>query len=191
MKNIEKILQDMGIELTEEQTKILNKEVGENYKTISDYNMQVDKLATANKTAKENEDALKEFKNELAKLDVKDMDELNKKINTYVTSLSNQKSDYEKQIKKLEMSALLKSKADEFGCVDFELAKSQLNIDELLESKDQSNDIEKAFNALKESKPILFKKEEKNPIDKSEIIGGAGEGGANNDKALRAVMGLE
>ena len=51
----------MGIELTEEQTKILNKEVGENYKTISDYNMQVDKLATANKTAKENEDALKEF----------------------------------------------------------------------------------------------------------------------------------
>ena len=191
MKNIEKILQDMGIELTEEQTKILNKEVGENYKTISDYNMQVDKLATANKTAKENEDALKEFKNELAKLDVKDMDELNKKINTYVTSLSNQKEDYEKQIKKLEMSALLKSKADEFGCVDFELAKSQLNIDELLEIKDQSNDIEKAFNALKEIKPILFKEIEENPIGKSEIIGGAGEGRANNDKALRAVMGLE
>lgn len=39
----------MGIELTEEQTKALNKEVGENYKTISDYNMQVEKLATANK----------------------------------------------------------------------------------------------------------------------------------------------
>lgn len=181
----------MGIELTEEQTKALNKEVGENYKTISDYNMQVDKLATANQNAKNNEEALKKFKDELAKLDVKDMDELNQKMNNYVTSLSNQKSDYEKQIKKLEMSALLKSKADEFGCVDFELAKSQLNIDELLESKDQSNDIEKAFNALKESKPILFKKEEKNPIDKSEIIGGAGEGGANNDKALRAVMGLE
>lgn len=59
------------------------------------------------------------------------------------------------------MSALLKSKADEFGCVDFELAKSQLNIDELLESKDQSNDIEKAFNVLKESKPILLKREKK------------------------------
>mgnify|MGYP000294335889 CR=1 FL=1 len=189
MKNIEKILQDMGIELTEEQTKILNKEVGENYKTISDYNMQVDKLATANKTAKENEDALKEFKNELAKLDVKDMDELNQKMNNYVTSLSNQKSDYEKQIKKLEMSALLKSKADEFGCVDFELAKSQLNIDELLESKDQSNDIEKAFNALKESKPILFKEIEENPIDKSEIIGGAGEAGYAEDRDYEGYAG--
>lgn len=86
------------------------------------------------------------------------MDELNQKINTYVTSLSNQKEDYEKQIKKLEMSALLKSKADEFGCVDFELAKSQLNIDELLESKDQSNDIEKHLMHLKKANLFFLKR---------------------------------
>lgn len=43
MKNIETILTEAGIELTEEQKTSINKAVNENYKTITDYDKQVAK----------------------------------------------------------------------------------------------------------------------------------------------------
>ena len=177
MKNIEQILQEVGVELTDEQKKTLNKEVDENYKTISDYEKQKQKLSAAESNAKDNESALSNLKKELEKLDVKDIDGLKAKLSEYETSLSTQKDEYEKKIKKLELNSILKKKADELSCKDFDLAISQLNVDELLESKDQSADIEKAFNSLKENKPILFGDDEPKPIGRENIIKSVGNTG--------------
>ena len=44
MKNILEILQENGIELTEDQKKKVNSEVLENYKTVADYETQKTKL---------------------------------------------------------------------------------------------------------------------------------------------------
>lgn len=159
MKNIEQILQEIGVELTDDQKKTLNKEVNENYRTINDYNNQKQKLETAEKSAKDNEKAYSDFMAELEKLEVKDVEGLKAKFDELQKTISSQKSEYEKQIKTLELETVLKAKADEFKCKDYDLAKSQIDIDALLESKNQSADIDKAFNAIKESKPILFEEE--------------------------------
>ena len=179
MKNVEQILQDIGIELTDEQKKTLNKEVNENYRTINDYNTQKQKLETAEQTAKDNETALNNFKKELEKLDVKDIDEVKAKFTDYQTSLSSQKDEYERKIKSLELETVLKAKADELKCKDYDLARSQI-------------DIEKAFNSLKENKPILFSEEEPNPKGKGGIIGSSGNTEEEKQEALlRSAMGLE
>lgn len=47
MKNIEQILKDAGLEVTDEQKKAVNDAVVENYKPIADYNKQAKKLETA------------------------------------------------------------------------------------------------------------------------------------------------
>lgn len=47
MKNIEQILKDAGLELTEEQKTAINQAVTENYRTKSDYDKQAKKLEAA------------------------------------------------------------------------------------------------------------------------------------------------
>lgn len=47
MKNIEQILKEVGIEVTDEQKAAVNAAVTENYKTIADYDKQAKKLAAA------------------------------------------------------------------------------------------------------------------------------------------------
>ena len=47
MKNIEQILKDAGIEVTEEQKAAVNKDVTENYRTVADYDKQAKKLTAA------------------------------------------------------------------------------------------------------------------------------------------------
>ena len=46
MKNIETILKELGIELTDEQKEKLKREHNENYKTIKEYQDKVDKIET-------------------------------------------------------------------------------------------------------------------------------------------------
>lgn len=188
MKNIETILQEMGFELTDDQKKTLNKEVNENYRTINDYNNQKQKLETAEKSAKDYEKAYSDFKAGLEKFDVKDVEGLKAKFNELQETISSQQSEYEKQIKKLELETVLKSKADELKCKDYDLAKSQIDIDALLESKDQSADIEKAFNSLKESKPILFGEIETQPQAEINIIRGTEKGKEGSTTNLKSAL---
>ena len=68
MKNIEQILKDAGVDLTDEQKEAVNKGVTENYRTINDYNTQKKKLddsesalETANKQLADAQETLKGF----------------------------------------------------------------------------------------------------------------------------------
>ena len=62
----------------------------------------------------------------------------------------------------------------------------------MLKSKDQTNDIDKAFKTLKENKPILFEEEQKEPTATGNIVGSSGKGANPNaeDLLLRQAMGL-
>ena len=65
MKNILEILKSQNIELTDEQSKAIEKEIAENYKTIADYQKQKDKLDVANTQLKDTRDAFEEFKKDI------------------------------------------------------------------------------------------------------------------------------
>jgi hypothetical protein len=189
MKNIIEILKESNIELTKEQEESVTKLVNDNYKTIAEFDKQKEKLSLAESNAKDIQTKFDKFKESYDGVDV---EELRKKINTLTNDIDTQKTTYEAQISKMNLDSVLSAKAKEYGCKDFDLAKSQFNYDDLLNSKDQTNDIDKAFKTLKENKPILFEKEQNEPSVKGNIVGNSGQGENPNaeDLLLRQVMGL-
>lgn len=189
MKNIIEILKESNIELTEEQEDSVTKLVNDNYKTIAEFDKQKGKLSLAENNAKDIQTKFDKFKENYDGVDV---EELRKKINTLTNDIDTQKTNYEAQISKMNLDSVLSAKAKEYGCKDFDLAKSQFNYDDLLNSKDQTNDIDKAFKTLKENKPILFEEEQKEPTATGNIVGSSGQGANPNaeDLLLRQAMGL-
>lgn len=189
MKNIIEILKESNIELTEEQEGSVTKLVNDNYKTIAEFDKQKEKLSLAENNAKDIQTKFDKFKENYDGVDV---EELRKKINTLTNDIDTQKTNYEAQISKMNLDSVLSAKAKEYGCKDFDLAKSQFNYDDLLNSKDQTNDIDKAFKTLKENKPILFEEEQKGPTATGNIVGSSGQGANPNaeDLLLRQAMGL-
>ena len=69
MKNIETILKELGIELTDEQKEKLKKEHNENYKTINEYEKQAEKIETLEKSVKDTEETLKTTQEKLKEFD--------------------------------------------------------------------------------------------------------------------------
>ena len=189
MKNIIEILKESNIELTKEQDESVTKLVNDNYKTIAEFEKQKEKLSLAENNAKEIQTKFDDFKKSYDGVNV---EELKKQINTLTNDIENQKTTYEAQISKMNLDSVLSAKAKEYGCKDFDLAKSQFNYDDLLNSKDQTNDIDKAFKALKENKPILFEEKQNEPTLKGNIIAKSGQGENPNaeDLLLRQAMGL-
>lgn len=189
MKNIIEILKESNIELTKEQEESVTKLVNDNYKTIAEFDKQKEKLSLAENNAKDIQTKFDKFKESYDGVDV---EELRKKINTLTNDIDTQKTNYEAQISKMNLDSVLSAKAKEYGCKDFDLAKSQFNYDDLLNSKDQTNDIDKAFQILKENKPILFEEKQNEPSVKGNIVGNSGQGENPNaeDLLLRQAMGL-
>lgn len=189
MKNIIEILKESNIELTKEQDESVTKLVNDNYKTIAEFEKQKEKLSLAENNAKEIQTKFDDFKKSYDGVNV---EELKKQINTLTNDIENQKTTYEAQISKMNLDSVLSAKAKEYGCKDFDLAKSQFNYDDLLNSKDQTNDIDKAFKTLKENKPILFEEEQNKPTATGNIVGSSGQGENPNaeDLLLRQAMGL-
>lgn len=189
MKNIIEILKESNIELTKEQEDSITKLVNDNYKTIAEFDKQKEKLSLAENNAKEIQTKFDNFKKSY---DGADVEELKNKINTLTNDIDTQKTTYETQISKMNLDSVLSAKAKEYGCKDFDLAKSQFNYEDLLKSKDQTNDIDKAFKSLKENKPILFEEEQNKPTATGNIVGSSGQGENPNaeDLLLRQAMGL-
>lgn len=93
MENIFKIMKDFGIEMPEDKKEDFEKSVLENYKTVADYNKQVESLNKANDTIKSNDTAMKELQDKLDAF--KDVD---------VTELKNTIAGLEKDKRALRMS---------------------------------------------------------------------------------------
>lgn len=189
MKNILEILKSQNIKLTDEQTKAIEKEVSENYKTIADYDKQKAKLELANEQLSETKTAFDDFKKGYEGVDV---DELKGKVDTLTQQLADKDTDYQKKLGTIELNNKLKDGLRDNGCIDLDLAMTQFNIEELLASKNQDKDIETALNGLKENKKMLF--QEKKPKPTGGINIGGGTGGNNTDdydNKLRMAMGLE
>ena len=190
MKNILEILQEQGLELTEDQKKAVNKAVMENYKTVADYDTQKSKVTTLQEQLTKSQNDFSEFKKSLGDVDPK---ELQTKLNEYEQKLKDQEKEYKTSLSKIGLESLLKEEAIKRGCIDFDVAKSQINMEDLLKSKDQSSDIAKAFDTLTKEKSYLFKPTEPEPQGKGGIIGSTGgkDTTTQEEAELRLAMGLE
>lgn len=153
MKNIIDILKGLGIEVPEDKTADLNKEVAENYKTVAEFDKKVGKIEKERDDfklrAEEAEGTLKDF-------DGKDFDTITKERDEW-------KVKYETKIRE-DAEAQEKAELDEAIDNAIQNAKgknakaiiAQLDMDAIKSSKNRDKDIADAIKALADAEDTAF-----------------------------------
>lgn len=144
MKNIEAIMKDAGVELTDEQKDAIVAGVKENYKTIADYDKQATKVSTL-------EDSLRTTQEELKKFDGVNAEELKSKIAELTQTIADNETAYNNKIADRDFNDLIKSAINDAKGKNVKAITALLNIDELKASKNQKDDIALAIKALTEA----------------------------------------
>lgn len=194
MKNIFEIMKEFGIEMPEDKQKGFEKALLENYKTVTDYENQTEKLAQAGETIKANDTAMKDLQAKLDELKDVDVSGLNKRISELETEKKTIASEYEGRMAERDFSDMLKdciAKANGrnakaiIGCLDLEALKA---------SKNQRGDIEEALKNLADSEDggMLFGEERTEVTGAGNPIGTVTKKASSNemDAEMRAAMGL-
>ena len=186
MKNIFEIIKEYGLEVEEDKKKDFEKAVLENYKTVSDYETQSEKLKTAEGKVTTLTESLDKFK------DV-NVEELNNTIATLKTDLANKDQELKDKIADRDFNDLLKDSIASVKGRNAKAITALLDLDELKASKNQKEDIAAALKTLSEAEDsrMLFGEPEPNVLGKGNPIGTVTKGGnADGDAAMRAAMGL-
>ena len=186
MKNIEQILADNGIELTDDQKTAINNAVNENYKTVNDWQKQVDDAKALRTTLKDTQEKLKAF-------DGVDAAALNNEIVKLKADLEQKDADYQAQIADRDFQDLLKESIASVNGRNAKAITALLDIDTLKASKNQKEDIATALKNLSEAEDskMLFGEPEPKPVGTGNLIGQVQKPSGNvEDATLRAAMGL-
>lgn len=187
MKNIETILKEAGLEVTAEQLAAIDKEVKENYKTVTDYDKQKDKLTAA-------EDKVKTLTESLDKFKDVDAEKLNSEIADLKEQLAKKDSDYKAQIADRDFDEIVRDAIAAAHGKNAKAIKALLDLDTLKASKNQKADVEKAIKALTEAEDskMLFGEDQPEPVGRIGAIGKV-TGGTSGDAfldSIRAAAGL-
>lgn len=110
MKNIEQILADAGVEVTEEQKSAITKGLAENYKTLADYDKQKRKLETAETDRDNLKQQLEDAQETLKGFDGVDVAKMNKDIEEWKKRAETAEKDAEQKILRRDQSDWLKQK---------------------------------------------------------------------------------
>lgn len=192
MKNIETILKEAGLEVSEEQLGKINEGVKENYKAVNDWQKQVDKAESLQKTLDETKSSLEKATESLKKLEGVDVDALNKQIADLNKQIADNEMDYNNKIAERDFNELVTKSITEAKGRNSKAIMALLDIESLKASKNQKEDIDKAIKDLseKEDSAMLFGTTE--PVGKLDAIGKVttGEGGDAFLTSLRAAAGL-
>ena len=187
MKNFEQILSDAGVELTDEQKTTISKEMGENYKTIADWQKQHDKVQTLETTLKDTQEKLKAF-------DGVDAEALNGEIAKLKGDLEQRDKDYQAQIADRDFQDMLKEAIASANGRNAKAITALLDVDALKASKNQKEDIAAALKALAEAEDskMLFGEPEPDVIGGGNPIGTVTKSGSQTGAtdAMRSIMGL-
>ncbi|MDY4771509.1 MAG: phage scaffolding protein [Lachnospiraceae bacterium] len=187
MKNFEQILSDAGVELTDEQKTTIYKEMGENYKTVADWQKQHDKVQTLETTLKDTQEKLKAF-------DGVDAEALNGEIAKLKGDLEQRDKDYQAQIADRDFQDMLKEAIASANGRNAKAITALLDVDALKASKNQKEDIAAALKALAEAEDskMLFGEPEPDVIGGGNPIGTVTKSGSQTGAtdAMRSIMGL-
>ena len=186
MKNIFEILKEFGLEIPEDKTKEFEKQVLENYKTVSDYNVQSDKLKNSDEKVKTLTESLDKFK------DI-DVDKLNGDIEDLKKQLNDKDKELAEKLADRDFMDVLKDSIHAAKGKDVDKIIRLLDVDTLKTSKNQKDDIAAAIKEMTENDVTkgMFGTTEPKKEGKLDVIGGILGGSDNNtDAQMRAVMGL-
>lgn len=195
MKNIFDIMKEFGIEVPEDHRKDFEKAVLENYKTVTDYDKQTDKLNKANETIKANDTAMKDLQTKLDEYKDVDVSALNQRISDLETEKGNIESDYQKKMAESDFNDLIKESIAAAHGKNAKAITALLDTETLMQSKNQKEDIAAAIKTLTEAEDskMLFGDAVEiagkgNPI--GDIGGGKLTPEEKEEADCRAAMGL-
>lgn len=112
MKNIEQILKEAGIELTDAQKVAVNAAISENYKTIADYDQQVKKTEKSESERIALQQQLTDAQYTIRGFDGVDVEKLNKDIAEWKQRAEKAEKDAQKQIYDRDFSDALKTELE-------------------------------------------------------------------------------
>lgn len=183
MKNIETILSECGIEITDEQKAKILEGVKENYKTIADYEKQTAKIETLEQT-------LDETKGELKKFEGVNPEELTSKIAELTKAIEDKDKEFDAKMADRNFNDLVKEAINSNHGLNEIAIRSLLKEDELKASKNQKEDIAKAIQALKEAddSKMLFKETDPTPSGKGDPIGVVQKTGKAQDTTMHSAL---
>lgn len=145
MKNIIDILKGLGIEVPEDKTTELTKEVAENYKTVAEFDKKVSKMQSEIDNAKERADSAEET---LKGFDGKNFDEITADRDKW-------KTDYEALVQKqkdeadlAELNSLVDKAIENAKGKNADVIRKLIDMDAIKASKNRDTDIENAIKAL-------------------------------------------
>ncbi len=124
MKNIEQILKDAGIEITDEQKTAVNAAVNENYRTKADYDKQAKKLEAAEGDCKTYKEQLDTANQTLEGFKDIDPEKIKGEIETYKGEVKKAREEAERQILQRDQRDYLKAKMDKLGITSERIQKS-------------------------------------------------------------------
>lgn len=151
MENIFKIMKDFGIEMPEDKKKDFEKSVLENYKTVNDYNRQVESLNQANETIKANDNAMKDLQTKLDAFKDVDVTELNKTIDGLKAENVRIEKEYKEKEAQRDFDDLIKDAITGAHGKNAKAITALLDVDTLMQSKNQKEDIAAAIKKLTEA----------------------------------------
>lgn len=194
MKNIFEIMKEYGLEVPEDKKKDFEKAVLENYKTVADYENQTQKLETANSTIRANDAAIADLKKELDAFKDVDVTALNQRISTLETEKANIEKEYNDKIADRDFQDNVKGMIAKYKGKNEKAIMALLDMDALKTSKNQNEDLEKAFKTLAEAEDskMLFENTSVQVDGKGNPIGTFinGGGGDTPTAQMRSIMGL-
>lgn len=188
MKNIETILKDAGIEVNEDQLKKVNEAVKENYKTVNDWQKQVDKAESLQSSLDETKKSLETTTESLKKLEGVDAEALNKQIEDLNKKLKDQEAEYNSKIADRDFNDLVTAAISNAKGRNSKAIMALLDMDSLKASKNQKEDIDKALKDLSEAEDskMLFGEDEAKPLGRIDAIGKI-TGGGSGDAFLASI----
>ena len=184
MKNIYDILKDFGLEVPEDKRSDFDKAWKENYRTKAEYEKAVSQRDEYKTSLDTVNTKLKEF-------DGVDVADLKGQIATLQEDLKKKDAEYAAKEVDRAFNDSLDKAITAAGGRNPKAIRGLLDLETLKGSKDQTEDIKKALEAVKESDAYLFGSDEPffNPVGPTNNKGGD-NGGMGSLASIRAAMGL-
>ena len=182
MKNIFETMKEYGIDMPEDKKKDFEKSVLENYKTVADYNKQVESLNKANDTIKSNDTAMKELQDKLDAFKDVDVTELKNTIAGLEKDKTRIEDEYKDKMAKRDFDDLIKDAITSAHGKNAKAITALLDVDTLMQSKNQKEDVAAAIKKLTEAEDskMLFGEPEPQARGGGNPIGDIGDGSHPN-----------
>ena len=179
MKNIFEIMKEYGLEVPADKQKDFEKAVLENYKTVTDYNNQTEKLAAANEKIKASDAATEELKKKLEDFGDADVSALKQQITDLEEEKKKIETDYQGKLADRDFSDSLREGITAAKGRNVKAITALLDVDTLKKSKNQKEDIAAALKELSEAadSKMLFGEAEPQVQKQGNIIGAVSGGG--------------